>query len=84
MLLKLSVFIVFHSVQDDKSSPFMGIPGHERFGQIVQASAVDDHSWFSYGVDQGSSCSIPQDVDLPPLGAIQESLPHIPMDDQLS
>ncbi len=66
-----------HPVQDDEAPAIEGVARHERFRQVVQAGAVDDHAWFPDGIDQRPAGGIAFDEGLPALGAVHEGLPDI-------
>ena len=67
-----------------KPPPLCGIAGHERLGQEVQGGAVDDHPRRADGVDHRATGGIAQHVDLAALGAVEERLSHVAVDDQLA
>ncbi len=76
--------IEFEAVQHDEAAAVEGIAGHEGFGQVIEAGAVDHHPGPPDGVDQRPAGRIAQDVDLAPLGAVHEGLADVAVDDQLA
>src|SRR4030042_5917479 len=78
------VLVKFYSVQDNNPSPLEGVAGHERFGQIIQASSVNHDAGLSSSVNQRPAGSVAQNVNCASLGAIQEGLSHISINDHLS
>ena len=67
-----------------KPPPVQRIAGHERLGQEVQGRAVDDHARAAHGVDHRPAGGVAQHVDLAALGAVEEGLAHVAVDDQLA
>ena len=75
-------FVVeFDAVQDDETAAAIGVAGHEGFGEEVEAGAIDDHAGFADGIDERPAGRVAEHIDHAALGAIQERLAHVAVDD---
>ena len=81
---RLAVRVETQSVEDDEAAAVQRVAGHERFRQVVQAGAVDDHPRLAHGVDERSSGGVAEDVDVSALGAVHERLADVAVDHQLA
>ena len=72
------------AVDNDKSSPLMGVSGHEGFDQKIQGGAVDDYFGPAYGIDQRASGGITQHINFTAFGPVQKGLSYIAVDHQFA
>ena len=66
------------AVEDDETAAGQRIARHERLGQKVQASAVDDHARAPHRVDQRPAGGVAEDEDFAALGPYMKVCPTSP------
>lgn len=83
-LFDLAVVVEVDAVEDDKATIVVWVAGHEGFGEVVEASAVDDEAWLTDSVDEGAAGGVAEDVGLPPFGGIAKGLADVTIDDKFA